>query len=186
METKRIELQQAIEQGILEEWVEKIENHNVYQYYLSTNEIQSHLPQDRYFVNLEPNFLTSGGSVNLDPELTPSFSQDFVWYKFLTPLVIPITILSSLFIGTFVVLKLKKISSRPYLSLELAGLLLFFGVPNLVSSLGFLPILISQPEQIRPYIFEQIFVTLWVPTVALSIAGILLYRSSVIRMLIRK
>ncbi|WP_148313053.1 hypothetical protein [Nitrosopumilus adriaticus] len=130
--------------------------------------------------------LVGGGSVNLDSELAPSFSQDFVWYKFLIPLIIPIIIIFSLFIGTFFVLKLKKISSRPYLSLELAGLLLFFGIPNLVSSLGFLPILISQPEQIRPYIFEQIFVALWVPIVTLSVAGILLYRSSVLRKLIKK
>ncbi|MGY5149673.1 MAG: hypothetical protein ACW9W3_06390 [Candidatus Nitrosopumilus sp. bin_68KS] len=127
-----------------------------------------------------------GGVVDLDPNLAPSFSQDFIWYKFLTPLTLPILVISSLFIGTFAILKLKKISSKPYISLEFAGLLLFFGVSNLVSSLGFLPIIISQPEQIRSYIFEQIFVALWVPTVTLSIAGILLYRSSVIRMLIRK
>ena len=127
-----------------------------------------------------------GGSVNLDPELAPSFSQGFVWYKFLIPLIAPSIVITSLFVGTFVILKLKKISSRPYLSLELAGLLLFFGIPNLVSSLGFLPILISQPEQIRPYIFEQIFVALWVPVVTLSVAGILLYRSSILRKLVRK
>ena len=125
-------------------------------------------------------------SRNLYSELAPSFSQDFVWYKFLIPLIIPIIVISSLFVGTFIVLKLKKISSRPYLSLEFAGLLLFFGVPNLVSSLGFLPTIISQPEQIRPYVFEQIFVALWVPAVTLSIAGILLYRSSVLMKLIRK
>ena len=127
-----------------------------------------------------------GGAVRLDPDLAPSFSQDFVWYRFLIPLVVPIVVISSMFIGTFAVLKLKKVPSRPYFSLELAGLLLFFGIPNLVSSLGFLPIIISQPEQIRPYIFGQIFVALWVPVITLSIAGILLYRSSVIRMLIRK
>lgn len=123
---------------------------------------------------------------DLDPELAPSFSQDFVWYKFLTPLAVPSIVITSLFVGTFAVLKFKKISSRPYLSLELAGLLLFFGVPNLVSSLGFLPVIILQPEQIRPYIFEQIFVALWVPAVTLSVAGILLYSSSVLRKLIGK
>ena len=63
METKRIELHQAIEQGSIEEWVKKIENHNVYQYYLSTNEIQSHLSYDQYVVELDPNFLTSGGFI---------------------------------------------------------------------------------------------------------------------------
>ncbi|MGY5149555.1 MAG: hypothetical protein ACW9W3_05780 [Candidatus Nitrosopumilus sp. bin_68KS] len=59
METKKIELSQALEQGVTEEWVEKLENHNVYQYYLSRNEIQSSLSQDSFFVKLEPTFKTS-------------------------------------------------------------------------------------------------------------------------------
>ncbi len=58
MESKRIQLHQAIEQGIVEKWVKKLENHNVYQYYLSTNEIQSHLPYDAHTVKLDPNFKT--------------------------------------------------------------------------------------------------------------------------------
>ncbi|MCV0409642.1 hypothetical protein [Nitrosopumilus sp.] len=56
MENKRIELNQVLEQGTIEEWVEKLENHNVYQYYLSRNEIQSSLPYDSFFVKYDPNF----------------------------------------------------------------------------------------------------------------------------------
>ena len=125
-------------------------------------------------------------SIDLDPELSPSYSQEFIQYTLPMPIIFPVIIIVTLFVGTFVVLKIKKTPSRPYLALVLTGLLLFFGIPNFVSSLEFMPYLISQPEQIRPYVFEQIFLAMWVPTIALSIAGILLYRSSVIRKMIKK
>lgn len=59
METKRIELNQVLEQGVIEEWVEKLENHNVYQYYLSRNEIPSSLAYDSFFVKYDPTFIPS-------------------------------------------------------------------------------------------------------------------------------
>ena len=59
METKKIEMNQQLENNIIEKWVdEKLENYNVYRYYLSTNEIQSQLPYDTLFVILDLNFLT--------------------------------------------------------------------------------------------------------------------------------
>ena len=58
METKKVEMNQALENGMAEEWVEDLENYNAYRYYLSTNEIQSHLPYDGLFVKLDPNFKT--------------------------------------------------------------------------------------------------------------------------------
>jgi len=57
MEAKRVEMNQSSEKGILEEWVKKLENYNVYRYYLSRNEIQSQLPYDGMFVTLDPNFV---------------------------------------------------------------------------------------------------------------------------------
>ena len=42
------------------------------------------------------------------------------------------------------------------------------------------------PEDRGRETLARFFVALWVPAITLSIAGILLYRSSVIRMLIRK
>lgn len=56
METKKVEMNQALEGKIIEEWVNEIENYNVYRYYLSRNEITSSLPYDSFFVNLDPNF----------------------------------------------------------------------------------------------------------------------------------
>lgn len=58
MESKKIELNQALDNGIIEEWVEEIENYNVYRYYLSQNEIQSSLSYDSLFVRLDPDFKT--------------------------------------------------------------------------------------------------------------------------------
>jgi len=58
MENKRIEMNQALENKIIEEWVKDLANHNAYQYYLSRNEIPSSLPYDSFFVNLDPNFKT--------------------------------------------------------------------------------------------------------------------------------
>lgn len=56
MEAKKVEMNQALENQSFEEWVEKLENYNVYRYYLSRNEIQSNLPYDGLFVRLDPNF----------------------------------------------------------------------------------------------------------------------------------
>jgi hypothetical protein len=127
-----------------------------------------------------------GGLIDLDPDLSHSYSQEFVWYAFLIPVIFPTIIIVTLFVGTFAILKRKNIPSRPYLVLILAGILLFFIIPNFVSSLEFIPYLMSHPEQIRPYIFEQILFRMWWQIVILTIVGILLYRSSVIRNLIKK
>lgn len=67
MEVKRVEMNQALEQGILEEWAKELENYNVYRYYLSRNEIQSQLPYDRMFVTLDPNFVNPE---HVEPVLT--------------------------------------------------------------------------------------------------------------------
>lgn len=55
METKKVEMNQSLDNGIIIEWVKKLENYNVYQYYLSRNEIQSSLPYDTLYVKLDPN-----------------------------------------------------------------------------------------------------------------------------------
>ncbi len=58
MEIKKIEMDQHLENKTIEKWVdEKLENYNVYRYYLSTNEIQSQLPYDTLFVILDLNFI---------------------------------------------------------------------------------------------------------------------------------
>jgi len=90
METKRIELNQVLEQKITKEWVKVLENHNVYQYYLSRNEIQSQLPYDGLFVTLDPNFvtepncgsntrLTDGICIVIDGGCEPDINGNTTW-----------------------------------------------------------------------------------------------------------
>ena len=49
MESKKIEMNRALNDGILDEWVREIENSNVYQYYISTDEIQRQFDYDFVF-----------------------------------------------------------------------------------------------------------------------------------------
>ena len=72
-ETKKGEMNQALEQGVLEEWVDELENYNVYRYYLSRNEIQSHLPYDGFFVTIDPNFVNPSSQ----PEKNKENKVDF-------------------------------------------------------------------------------------------------------------
>lgn len=49
MESKKIDMNQALDGGIFDEWVSEIENSNVYQYYISTDEIQRQFDYDFVF-----------------------------------------------------------------------------------------------------------------------------------------
>jgi len=69
--------------------------------------------------------------------------------------------------------------------LILVGLLLFFGIPYLEAPLKFIPYFINS-EEIRPTNFDQLIMYSLIPAVMLSLAGILLYRSTVIRKLIKR
>ncbi|WP_371503841.1 hypothetical protein [Nitrosopumilus adriaticus] len=138
---------------------------------------------------IKSNFV-GGGSTNLDPELSPTYALDFMgglFYHTILPLTALSTVISALFLVPYFILKRKNIPSKPYLSLIVAGLLLYFGTPYLISSLeAFAMIFSSQPEQIIRWIVDIRFVLSLIPFIVLSIAGILLYRSSILRKLIRK
>jgi hypothetical protein len=130
-----------------------------------------------------------GGSIDLDPDLSPSYALDFasgLFYHTIVPLVGLIMGISALFLVPFFILKRKNIPSRPYLVVILAGLLLFLGIPNFVASLQTFAILFSQPEQIRTWVFDPQFIALLMPIIVSIIAGVLLYKSSVVRKLIKK
>ncbi|MCV0367635.1 MAG: hypothetical protein K5798_10300 [Nitrosopumilus sp.] len=130
-----------------------------------------------------------GGSIDLDSELSTTYALDFVgglFYHTILPLTALSVGITALFLVPYFILKRKNIPSKPYLSLILAGLLLYFVMPYIFSSLQTLTIIFSQPEQIRTWVFDLRFILLLIPFVVLSIAGILLYRSLVIRKLIRK
>lgn len=131
-----------------------------------------------------------GGAIDLDPDLAPSYALDFVsglFYHTVVPLMGLTVGVSALFLVPHFILKRKNIPSRPYMSLILAGLLLYFVMPHLISTLeSFGIIFYSSPQQAIRWIFDIRFVLQLIPFGVLFIAGILLYRSSVLRKLIRK
>jgi hypothetical protein len=130
-----------------------------------------------------------GGSLDLDPDLSPSYALDFAWglfYLTFLPLLAMGLGISALFLVPHFILKRKSIPSRPYLSLILAGLLLYFFIPHVAGTLHTLTMIFSQPEQIRTWVFNFRFIFILIPIVVLGIAGILLYRSSIIRKLLKR
>jgi len=171
MEAKRIEMNQALEQGVLEEWVKKLENHNVYQYYLSRNEIHS-LPYDRLYVKIDPNFVSSE-QLLYEPQyriyLQSVFESNSIFV--FVPMMLGIVGVSLLI--AHLILKKKKKPSRPYLVLIIAGFLLYFGVPNAVQSLLLASIIGFSPHL---QTLEIIIGMMSVPLVGISftVIGILL------------
>ncbi len=91
-----------------------------------------------------------------------------------------------LFPVLYFILKRKNIPRRPYFILALAGSLIFFGITNLVS---FLQTLTTTPPLIdysQPRILVWLLLSLITSIVEFSIGGILLYKSLVIRKLLKK
>lgn len=130
-----------------------------------------------------------GGAVNLNPELSPSYALDFMgasFYRVILPLAALFAGIAAVFLTPYFILKRKNTPSKPYLALILAGVLLFFGIPNLASSLESISVILSQPEQTMRWVFNFQFVPRLISISMVSVAGILLYRSSVIRKLIKK
>ena len=134
------------------------------------------------------NYLGSG-AVNLNTELSPSYTLDFIgmsFYRVILPLAALFVGVAAAFLVPYFILKRKNTPSKPYMALILAGVLLFFGIPNLASSLESISIILSQPEQTMRWIFNFQFVPRLISISIVSVAGILLYRSSVIRNMIGK
>ncbi len=86
----------------------------------------------------------------------------------------------------YFILKRKNIPRRPYFILVLTGSLLYFGITNLILFLQTLVTVSPLIDYNQPYVFDRLILSLMVSLVELSIGGILLYRSSVIRKLIEK
>ncbi len=130
-----------------------------------------------------------GGAIDLDPDLSPSYAYDFaggVFYNMILPLGGWSVGISALFLVPYFILKRKNIPSKPYLTLILVGLLLFFSIPSFVTFLQMFAMVLSQPEQIRTWIFNPQFAGQLMPIIVLVIAGILLYKSPIIRNLLKR
>ncbi len=86
----------------------------------------------------------------------------------------------------YLILKRKNIPRRPYFILAIAGSLVYFGIASLISFLQSWITTSPVIDHSQPYILDQLVISLIIPIVELSIGGILLCRSSIIRKLIKK
>ena len=81
-----------------------------------------------------------GGSINLDPDLSPSYAS-YEQQIFSNPnsvfVVVPIQlgIISLILVTTHLILKKKKIPSRPYIVVLAAAIMLFIGIPNFIQGI---------------------------------------------------
>jgi len=105
-----------------------------------------------YLINLiseSPQFqgYIGGGPIDFDPDLSPSYALDFTGYlKFNSIFVmvpIQLGIISLLLIIPHLILKKKKIPSRPYVSLIAAAIMLFIGIPSSIQGVLHLFIILT-------------------------------------------
>lgn len=88
-----------------------------------------------------------GGAINLDPDLSPSYAS-YEQQIFSNPnsifVVVPIQlgIISLILVTAHLILKKKKIPSRPYVVLIAAAIMLFIGIPNFIQGIMILFIIL--------------------------------------------
>lgn len=85
-----------------------------------------------------------GGSINLDPDLSPGYALDFTGSLFYYTFLPIFGIILLLFLAPYFILKRKKIPRRPYMSVISAAIMLFFGIPFLVNGLGIVTLLMQE------------------------------------------
>jgi len=130
-------------------------------------------------------------SVNLDSELSPSYvsyeeqifgnpNSIFVAGPVLLGMV------SMIFIIPHLILKRKKIPSRPYVLLIAAGIMLFFGLPNLVGSLFSLGIILLSQTPIESGLLLSMLMSSGFTFALVAISIGILLKSQLIRKGLRR
>ena len=76
----------------------------------------------------------SDGSIDWDPDLSPSYAPNFVRSGFVLVL-IPLGIILPILIIPHLILKKKKIPSRPYVTLIAAAIMLYIGIPYFIQGI---------------------------------------------------
>lgn len=128
-------------------------------------------------------------TIDLDPDLSPSYSYDWpgsTFYLNFYPLVIVPLVVAGLFLIPHFILKRKNIPSKPYMALILSGLLLHYGISSLISNVIHLSSRLFLIDKGVSNFIAPLYVSFLIPIIVLGIAGILLYRSSIIRKLIKR
>jgi len=129
-----------------------------------------------------------GDIVNLDVKLSHLYTEDYInrWiFQIILPFVGLFTGIAATFLVTYFILKRKNIPTRPYMAVILAGVLLFFSIPNLVSSMDSFLVFLSDPEENKSWLFNHHFIPRLFSISMMSVAAVLLYKSSIIRKLLK-
>jgi hypothetical protein len=135
------------------------------------------------------NYNYVGSVVDLESKLSHSYTSDHInrWiYQVILPFVAVFTCITASFLITYFILKRKNIPSRPYMAVILAGVLLFFGIPNLVSSMDSFLVFLSDPVENKSWIFNFQFIPRLISISMVSVAVVLLFKFSIIRKLIKR
>jgi len=125
--------------------------------------------------------------LNLNPDLSPSYALDFSMSLNSVFVVVPIMLgtISLILIIPHLILKKKKIPSRPYVLLIASDIMLFFGIPIIIQGIDQWSLL--QPEKLQTIEFVLLILVVQTPGYVLTGIGIaILYKSQLIRRLIRK
>lgn len=127
-----------------------------------------------------------GGSIDLDPDLSPSYALDFVfgWKSIFVFVPLVSGIIATILLSIHFILKKKNIRSRPYITIISAAIMLYFGIQTL-SMLGTI-VMFLQQESPWHYL-DQILTLLSYPIIGFSLIGlgiVFLHKSQLVRRLI--
>jgi len=129
-----------------------------------------------------------GGSIDLDPDLSPSYAYDFLfgWKSIFVFVPLVSGVITIILLSIHFILKKKHIRSRPYIAIISAAIMLYFGI-QILSGLSTI-VMFLQQESPWHYL-DQIVTLLAYPIIGFSLIGlgiVFLYKSQLIRRLIKK
>ena len=129
---------------------------------------------------------TDRDTIEINSELTSNFSsfEQQIFddsNSFFVAGFILLVVIFLLLLGSHLILKRKKISSRPYLLLIIAGILLFFGLPNLIASVLSLSVNLLFQTNLDNSILVGLLISSGFSFTLVTIAGIILVKSNLIR-----
>lgn len=129
-----------------------------------------------------------GDSIDSNPDLSPSYTRDFVfgWKSIFVFVPLISGIIITILLSIHFILKKKHIRSRPYITIISAVIMLYFGI-KILSMSGTI-VMFLQQESPWHYL-DQIVTLLAYPIIGVSLTGlgiIFLYKSQLVRNLIRK
>lgn len=126
-----------------------------------------------------------GDAIDMDPDLSPSYAIDFVWYTFLIPVIPQILFFTIPYIPLWLIEKYKKIPARSLQKLFLAATAIYFGGTfSILLLTGVITLIFNPGSNFGSFgSFMFTFGLIGIPVLALGI--VLLYKSPLIRRLLK-